>query len=314
MYNKFKNCLIKPSKIYQYVDEKFGKALIYFLLLTLIYVLPNIVSITSFKKLDNTMLTTITNSFEKSETINYQIQKIEDEMVLVSTMNNPTPQSVRLENFMNGYDLVLLFSLEKEELTRYNIDNSLVGKSAFYLLFQQDGVELFFAQYYGNPPLGNGGIQKLSSAQSYTSPQKSLVKKSYEKLGVTEMNFAISRQNSIVFSREINHFIMSIYQHHKVAILFVAIPSIYIVGAIQFLLDALILTLLVKLLYSQYGLKFGKIFKIIVLTYTPRVIFNILSIFWSNMFMYIFGEIISVVYLLIAMKYYSINQKFENRE
>ena len=52
MYNKFKDCLIKPSKIYKYVDQKFGKKLLYFLLLVLIYVLPNIMTLTTFNGLN----------------------------------------------------------------------------------------------------------------------------------------------------------------------------------------------------------------------------------------------------------------------
>ena len=55
MYNKFKDCLIKPSKIYKYVDQKFGKKLLYFLLLVLIYVLPNIMTLTTFNGLNQNL-------------------------------------------------------------------------------------------------------------------------------------------------------------------------------------------------------------------------------------------------------------------
>ena len=40
MYTKFKECLLKPSKIGKYVDDKMSKTILYFILLLLIYILP----------------------------------------------------------------------------------------------------------------------------------------------------------------------------------------------------------------------------------------------------------------------------------
>ena len=89
MYNKFKDCLIKPSKIYKYVDQKFGKKLLYFLLLVLIYVLPNIMTLTTFNGLNQNQQDSITNSFASSETINYALVKNEDSSItLEMTKNN----------------------------------------------------------------------------------------------------------------------------------------------------------------------------------------------------------------------------------
>ncbi len=308
MYNKFKNCLLKPSQIYEYVDETFWKTLIYFLILTLIYVLPNIASITSFRKVGNNTLTQIVNGFEKSEDIHYQLINVEGDIKLIPKKIDYKPQVVYLEKFIENYDVVLLFHLRATNIENYQLPNELVGKTALYFAFYEDSVEVYFAQYQGIFVNGDGGIQQMSNTLS-----KNLYKTSYEKLGVSEIDFTITRENTAIFSRKINDLIMSVYNHHKVAILFSIVPMIYVMGIIQFLIDALILALLVKLLYSQYGLKFGKIFKLVILTYTPRVIFNILSIFWSNMFMFILGEIISVVYLLIAMRYYAMSQMIEKK-
>lgn len=308
MYNKFKNCLLKPSQIYEYVDETFWKTLIYFLILTLIYVLPNIASITSFRKVGNNTLTQIVNGFEKSEDIHYQLINVEGDIKLIPKKIDYKPQVVYLEKFIENYDVVLLFHLRATNIENYQLPNELVGKTALYFAFYEDSVEVYFAQYQGIFVNGDGGIQQMSNTLS-----KNLYKTSYEKLEVSEIDFTITRENTAIFSRKINDLIMSVYNHHKVAILFSIVPMIYVMGIIQFLIDALILALLVKLLYSQYGLKFGKIFKLVILTYTPRVIFNILSIFWSNMFMFILGEIISVVYLLIAMRYYAMSQMIEKK-
>ena len=247
MYNKFKNCLLKPSQIYEYVDETFWKMLIYFLILTLIYVLPNIASITSFRKVGNNTLTQIVNGFEKSEDIHYQLINVEGDIKLIPKKIDYKPQVVYLEKFIENYDVVLLFHLRATNIENYQLPNELVGKTALYFAFYEDSVEVYFAQYQGIFVNGDGGIQQMSNTLS-----KNLYKTSYEKLGVSEIDFTITRENTTTFSRKINDLIMSVYNHHKVAILFSIVPMIYVMGIIQFLIDALILALLVKLLYSQY--------------------------------------------------------------
>lgn len=311
MYTKFKNCLLKPSLICQYVDEKIGKALLYFLFLALIYTLPNIVSITSFSRVERSTLNQIVDSFEESEDINYQLLNVDGKIKLVSKKIDDKEQFVLIKNFVNNYPLVLLFCSSKENLNNLELPSELVGKSALYMAFYEDELEVFVAAYQGIEPKPQGNIQKLASKNISSN---ALIKLTYDKVGASELDFTITRENTNLFGRKINDFIMSIYNKHKVIILSTLIPSTYIRGIIQFLIDALILSVLIKILYSQYGIKFGKIYHLVILTYTPRVIFNILSIFWNNLFMFILGEIISIIYLLIAMKFYSINQMLKNNK
>lgn len=311
MYTKFKNCLLKPSLICQYVDEKIGKALLYFLFLALIYTLPNIVSITSFSRVERSTLNQIVDSFEESEDINYQLLNVDGKIKLVPKKIDTKEQFVLIKNFVNNYPLVLLFCPSKENVTNVELPSELVGKSALYMAFYEDELEVFVATYQGIEPKPQGNIQKLASKNISSN---ALIKLTYDKLGVSELDLTITRENTNLFGRKINDFIMSIYNKHKVVILATLIPSTYIKGIIQFLVDALILSILIKILYGQYGIKFGKIYHLVILTYTPRVIFNILSIFWNNLFMFILGEIISVIYLLIAMKFYSFNQMLKNKK
>lgn len=309
MYTKFKNCLLKPSLISQYVDEKMGRALLYFLFLALIYTLPNIVSITSFHKIERSTLNQIVDSFKQSEDIDYQLVKVDEKIKLVPKKVDPKGQYVVIDNFAGAYPLVLLFCYSRENLSGLELPSKLVGKPALYMFFYEDGIEMQIAKYQGIEPNVKGDIQQLGN---HTISNTSVIKTTYDKLGASELDFTITRENSILFGERINTFIMSIYNKHKVAILATVLPSTYLRGVLQFLLDALILTILIRILYSQYHIRFGKIYRLVILTYTPRVIFNILSIFWNNIFMFILGEIISVIYLLIAMRFYAVNQILKN--
>lgn len=304
MYNKFKNCLLKPSKIYQYVDQKFGKKLLYFLLLVLIYVLPNIMSLTTFEGLSQSQQDSITNSFATSEQINYALIKNEDASItLEKTKNNATPQYVYVEDF-NGSSFVMLFSNDQVELTEYQLPNEMVGKTLVFLQFTREYVRLFVSSYEGKSYHFNDGIQKVGSLKkSYQALQVT-----YDKLGVLPIDFGTANINKTDFARKINELIVTCYNKNKALILLVTYPIAYVLGIISFLFEALILAIIVKLLYYRIGIPFKKIFSLIILTYTPRVVFNVLSIFWSSALIYILGEAISVIYLLISIRFYALQQ------
>ena len=265
MYNKFKDCLIKPSKIYKYVDQKFGKKLLYFLLLVLIYVLPNIMTLTTFNGLNQNQQDSITNSFASSETINYALVKNEDSSItLEMTKNNATPQYVYVKDF-NGSSFVMLFSNEELALTEYQLPNEMVGKSLIFLQFTKDHARLFVSTYEGKKYHFDDGKQNVASLKMNYQAMKI----TYDKLGAVPIDFGGVSSNKTSFARKINELVVSCYNK---------------------------------------GLPFKKIFSLIVLTYTPRVVFNVLSIFWSSAIIYILGEVISVIYLLIAIRYYALQQ------
>lgn len=309
MYNKFKNCLLKPSLISQYVDEKIGKVVLYFLFLALIYTLPNIVSITSFHKIERNTLNQIVDGFKQSEDIDYQLIKVDEKIKLIPKKVDTKGQYVVIDNFASSYPLVLLFCYTKDNLVNLELPSKLVGKPAIYMSFYEEGLEIQIAKYQGIESKIPVDVQQLTNNEIL---DRSIIKTTYDKLGVSEFDFTITRGNTNLFGNKVNDFLMTIYNKHKVAILATLIPSTYIRGIIQFLFDALILSILIKILYSQYNIRFGKIYQLVILTYTPRVIFNILSIFWNNIFMFILGEIISVIYLLIAMRFYAMNQIIKN--
>lgn len=304
MYNKFKDCLIKPSKIYKYVDQKFGKKLLYFLLLVLIYVLPNIMTLTTFNGLNQNQQDSITNSFASSETINYALVKNEDSSItLEMTKNNATPQYVYVKDF-NGSSFVMLFSNEEIALTEYQLPNEMVGKSLIFLQFTKDHARLFVSTYEGKKYHFDDGKQNVASLKMNYQAMKI----TYDKLGAVPIDFGGVSSNKTSFARKINELVVSCYNKNKTLILLTTCPITYLVGIINFLLEALIFAVVVKLLYYKMGLPFKKIFSLIVLTYTPRVVFNVLSIFWSSAIIYILGEVISVIYLLIAIRYYALQQ------
>ena len=96
------------------------------------------------------------------------------------------------------------------------------------------------------------------------------------------------------------------YQKNLALILLIGIPYILISGILSLLVEVLVLALLIKILYGRFNVHFGAICKIVILAYTPRVIFNLLSIFWSSIIMYFIGQFLTIIYVTIALRYLSL--------
>lgn len=300
MYKKFKNCLLHPRLIYQYVDERFSKIFIYFLLLVVIYALPQLVSTVRFNHFSNESLQQIAGDFEKAGKIEYQFENIDGKIQLVSTQDLSKPQYVKLGSYAFFYPIVLLFNEETIALEQYQLSTDLEGKECLYIEFTKNKVNLSIQTYKSNVE------KKQTTKQSGIELQ--LFEMTYEKLGVGTLDLRLSYENKTIFAQACNNFLMGIYNKYKALFLTTGVIRVIMISILSTLFEILILTVIVQFFYRKMGISFANIYKIIILSYTPRVILNTFSIFWSSILLYIIGEFISVVYLLIAMRYYSLHQ------
>lgn len=305
MYKKFKECLLKPSRIGLYVDDKIFKTILYFLLLLVVYILPSVVSLASTKEMPEEYANAIVESFANAEQVPY---KIEDSK-LVTTKDNVTTKYV-VVGTLSGLDTLVIFGfdLSKESnLDNFNFDTSLIGKSILLVTFSAEKVFI------------NGGVLELTSSnntfnnfeQLSTTTNESMAF-SYEELGIKKIDFSIARYNKTSFKEELNKLYLGIFTKNKVLILTSGISFIIFGSALSMLFEMLLLALLIKILYSKFEISYKNLCKIVILAYTPQVVFNLLSIFWSNAFMYLLGQILTVIYIMIGMRSYSANQLVKN--
>ncbi len=302
MYKKFKNCLLHPKLIYQYVDERFSKLFLYFLLLVVIYALPQLVATIGFQHLPNEALQQVASDFEKSGKIEYQFEKKDGQVQLVSTQEVAQPQYVQLNSYvLSFYPVVLLFHEESIALEKYQLPTSLEGKDCCYIEFTKNKVRLAIQTY-------NPQSQSIEMAKQQTGIEWQLFEMTYEKLGVGTLDLRLAYENKTIFAEACNTFLMGIYHKYKALFLTTGVIRVCIVSILATLFEILMLTVIVQLLYRKMNLSFAQIYKIIILCYTPRVILNTFSMFWSSIWLYLIGEFISVIYLLITLRYYSLHQ------
>lgn len=300
MYQKFKDCLLKPSKIGKYVDEKISRTIIYFLLLLIIYTLPSFVSLISVDEMPNDYANMIVASFSNSNTINYRLENENNKMILKKTDSNATNQYVNIEYFAGmNINLLILFTEDEEaSLDSYQFTDDLIGKNVVLITLAKEGFYLNFGTLKINSNHESNNVQELvttSTSQFY---------RSYEDLGITSIDFSIATTNKTIFKKDLNDAYVAIYKKSLPIILAVGVPYILINGIISLLLEVLFLALLMKILYMKFNVKYGAICRIVILSYTPRVIFNLLSIFWSSLIMYFIGQILTIIYVTIGLRYY----------
>lgn len=301
MYTKFKECLLKPSKIGKYVDDKMSKTILYFILLLLIYILPSFVSLISVRQMPTDYSNVIVESFAKSSSINYKLENVNGKLNLNKTIDDAQPQYVEIGTIV-GIDmniLVLFNTNESIDLNSYDFSSDLMNKNVILFTFAKEGMYISM----GTLKLSNGSTDKTQELANTSNKQ---LYYSYEKLGLSEIDFSVASSNKTTFRNYLDNSYISMYQKNLALILLIGIPYILISGILSLLVEVLVLALLIKILYGRFNVHFGAICKIVILAYTPRVIFNLLSIFWSSIIMYFIGQFLTIIYVTIALRYYII--------
>lgn len=301
MYTKFKECLLKPSKIGKHVDDKMSKTILYFILLLLIYILPSFVSLISVKQMPTDYSNVIVESFAKSSSINYKLENVNGKLNLNKTIDDAQPQYVEIGTIV-GIDmniLVLFNTNESIDLNSYDFSSDLMNKNVILFTFAKEGMYISM----GTLKLSNGSTDKTQELANTSNKQ---LYYSYEKLGLSEIDFSVASSNKTTFRNYLDNSYISMYQKNLALILLIGIPYILISGILSLLVEVLVLALLIKILYGRFNVHFGAICKIVILAYTPRVIFNLLSIFWSSIIMYFIGQFLTIIYVTIALRYYII--------
>ena len=298
MYQRFKDSLLKPSRISNYIDDSKGKTLCFFILLLFIYILPSLVSIISVSKMPSNYSDQIVESFRDSEIINYELVEENEITVLRKTKEDAIPQYVDLGNILDTElkTLVMFNTEESFDITRYNFPNTLANKTVILVIFDVDGVAITMGLI--DESSVNNDVTKLASN---TNTYGLFI--TYEKLGIKNLDFSNATINSTMFKQQLNDAYVSMYNSNKVLIYMLAIPSIIAIGIISLIIQILFVALIFKLMYKQYELGYKTLCKIVLFAYTPCVVFNLLSIFYASIFMYFAGEILTVIYITIALKH-----------
>ena len=211
MYQRFKDSLLKPSRISNYIDDSKGKTLCFFILLLFIYILPSLVSIISVSKMPSNYSDQIVESFRNSEIINYELVEENEITVLRKTKEDAIPQYVDLGNILDTeLKTLVMFNTEQNfDVTKYNFPDSLANKTVILVIFDIDGVAITIGL------IDESSVNKdVSELASNTNTYGLFI--TYEKLGIKNIDFSNATINSTMFKQQLNESYVSMYNSNKV--------------------------------------------------------------------------------------------------
>ncbi len=298
MYTKFKECLLKPSRISKYVFDNTKKTIIYFIILLFLHILPVMVTLLSSNEMPRVISDIIVEKFEECETINYKLETVDGHVILSKTNDNEKGQYINLNtiDLFSNLPIIILFDGEEEyNLNNYIFEENLYDKSVAIIHFGKEKISYTWDKINKND-------------ENDLSQNKVWFSKSYVDLGLTKLDFSIASKNITIFRMELNNAYHDFYTKNWLMIVIILIPTIIFSGIISLLTQILLISLIYKLLYRNFNLSFGTFFKLVMCCYTPCVVFNLLSIVYGSMIMYFIGEVLVVIYVTIAIKNVVITQ------
>lgn len=299
MYKKFKDCLLAPSNIADYIDEPKRKTIGYFFILLFLYVLPLLVIVLFTSSISNEIADNFIDDFYSTNALHYQIKN--HQLVSVDDYSDIEIVESSLNVDSINVPTLFVFDLNNQfDMNNLNVKNEI----SLVLVFKQNELSIMSVIGDDTNSGNNNGMEQLAITSNRGIV---LFNDTYQKLKLSDIDFSRNvNQNDFTFNSQIVSLIGSIYQRIKNKLLFIIIPIIIIVAAGSYLLSVLFVAFLEKLIYGYLRISFSKIFKAVLLSSTPYVICCIISNFTGLSFLEVIGDILMIVYTIKALTAYKI--------
>lgn len=305
MYQKFKNCILKPRNIADYIKEPKKKTILYTIVLLIIYVIPFIL----ISLLSNSSATTLSSSVSNDLIVAEQINYVIEEGKLKSTTNDTIPQYIKTDLIIEAYKINALYIFD---LTGESFEQILDVENGAYIVFlftennfQIGSIEVTTGS--GENVDNNSGIVVNLSEKVSDSSVNNYISLSYSDLDVKNVNLAGNKDNNTInFRNDIATLVTAIYKNIKLKLLPLIIIVILVIAVGSYFFSVLFITLLFKLLYRYLQIDFGVLFKAVILSSTPYVICSLLGLLIGINFLEIVGQFLMIAYATKALTTYKI--------
>jgi len=284
MYKRYKASILKPSLIPLYINKKFI-SIIYFLLLGLIYILPNLVYVISTGGIDNSYFIDIVDAL-RGEEINYSI--------IDNTLND-----------VDGKGEIKSFSTESVQVSftpikETDFETDLKDNFKEIGSFSEAPIKLILTE------------KRAIGLFSYQGVLIDLNLGTYDEFGIEDFSLINTKSE-----KELNNFsslLHGIHDKYKTIIILVTIPSLILGGLIALALTLLIPSFVLYIFNRGLGVKFSEIYHMAIYAFTIYILGSTLLFMYATTFVTLIFEIISFVYLSIAMRSYAIHKGGFKRE
>lgn len=306
MYQRFKDCLLKPRNIADYIKEPKKTTILYTIIVLIIYIIPFILITLLSKSTVTTLSSSVAEDFINAEQINYVIE----DSKLKSLNGDNKPQIIKTELVLEeAYKLNALYVFD---VTGNSFEELLDVDTGSYIifLFTEDAFKISIVEVSktvsddsGNKP----GMTVSLETSNNNDSKLSLISLEYSKLGLTNVNLALNKDNNTInFKNEIATLVDAIYGKIKMRLLPFIIIIVLLMSTGYYFFTVLFIALLFKLLYRYLQVDFGIVFKASILCSTPYVICSLLALLTNITFLEVIGQFIMIVYVTKALTTYKI--------
>ncbi len=306
MYQRFKDCLLKPRNIADYIKEPKKTTILYTIIVLIIYIIPFILITLLSKSTVTTLSSSVAEDFINAEQINYVIE----DSKLKSLNGDNKPQIIKTELVLEeAYKLNALYVFD---VTGNSFEELLDVDTGSYIifLFTEDAFKISIVEVSktvsddsGNKP----GMTVSLETSNNNNNKLSLINLEYSKLGLTNVNLALNKDNNTInFKNEIATLVDAIYGKIKMRLLPFIIIIVLLMSTGYYFFTVLFIALLFKLLYRYLQVDFGIVFKASILCSTPYVICSLLALLTNITFLEVIGQFIMIVYVTKALTTYKI--------
>ena len=279
MYRRYKTSILNPSRIPLCINKKIISVL-YFLILGIIYILPNLIYVVSTGGIDNSYFVEIVDEL-RGEEINYVL--MDNTLTNVNMLGDV--ESFSTDTLQITFTAISDQQLEQDVSSIYKEICSL-SKASIKLLFTEKRVIGLF-DYQGiivDFDLGT-----------------------YEEFNVGNIN--IKNTNNQIELNNFSRLLHSIHDKYKTLIILVTIPSLLLGGFVALALTLLIPSFVLYIFNRGLRVKFGTIYHMSIYAFTIYILGSTLLYMFGATYITLLLEIVSFIYLSIAMRNYAITKK-----
>ncbi len=297
MYQKFKDCLLKPRNIADYIKEPKKKTIIYTILLVFIYVLPLLLISILSNDAATSLSSSVADDFVEAEQINYEIK----DGKLKTTKDDAVIQFIKDEVIISG--LYKIDALYVFDVTGNDYKENLVVEAGYYLIFLFEEDEFKIESYY----LKENSSDNNSNDTLDNSIYRTYCSYSYESLDIKTLDFSSNKaSNTVNFKNEVATLVSSLYSKIKLQLMPLIVVFVLLVGISNYFMTIMFIVLLFKLLYRYLQIDFVVVLKTIILCSTPYVICEIIATLSGITFLNLVGQFIMILYATKAVNAYKI--------
>ena len=279
MYSRYKTSILNPSRIPLLLDKKI-LSILYFLILGLIYILPNLVYVISTGGIDNYFFVEIVDEM-RNEDIDYTLS----DNVLTSISNDPEIQSI----VTNSLQITFVPTKDEQLATELSVVYQEVNK------LSETPIKLIFTE------------KRIIGLFSFQGFLIDLDLGTYQEFSVGEVH--LENTTSEVELNNFSRVLHNIHNKYKSLIVMVTIPSLLIAGFIGLALTLLIPSFVLFIFNSGLGVKFGKIYHMSIYAFTIYILGSTLLYMFVSSYITLILEIVSFFYLSAAMRAYAFTNK-----